>query len=227
MAARTLPKRIADWIGFLSAGRLGSAESKHLPVIVLGMVLGSGRRTTTTSVAVHRWGTFPRPRSKDNLPSRKQRMDCPRRLKRLSGHHQGWTQARLTLRGVEQLVTFKAFLATYRPAGGVIRVVIVRRTEQLFAEGPVARAACFCTDPEVSVDTILEAGTDRAAIEQDFHDVKELHGSGRQQVRNVWCNAACWNLLPRPAVRLRDSLTHAPVLPQWPTELASLCPAIS
>jgi hypothetical protein len=35
---------------------------------------------------------------------------------------------------------------------------------------------------------------DRSAIEQNFHDVKEVHAAGEQQVRNVWCNVACWNL---------------------------------
>ena len=43
-------------------------------------------------------------------------------------------------------------------------------------------------------ETIIEAVADRSAIEQNFHDVKEVHGSGQQQVRNVWCNVACWNL---------------------------------
>jgi hypothetical protein len=33
-----------------------------------------------------------------------------------------------------------------------------------------------------------------SAIEQNFHDVKEVHGAGQQQVRNVWCNVACWHL---------------------------------
>ena len=41
---------------------------------------------------------------------------------------------------------------------------------------------------------MLEAVDDRAAIEQNFHDMKEAHGSGQQQVRNVWCNVACWDL---------------------------------
>ncbi|MCA8996042.1 MAG: hypothetical protein KDA80_03635 [Planctomycetaceae bacterium] len=35
---------------------------------------------------------------------------------------------------------------------------------------------------------------DRSAIEQNFHDVKEVHDAGQQQVRNVWCNVACWLL---------------------------------
>ncbi len=35
---------------------------------------------------------------------------------------------------------------------------------------------------------------DRSAIEQNFHNMKEVHGAGEQQVRNVWCNVASWNL---------------------------------
>ena len=50
--------------------------------------------------------------------------------------------------------------------------------------------AFFCTDPNASVAEILEAVADRAAIEQNFHDVKEVHGAGQQQVRNYWANIA-------------------------------------
>ena len=65
---------------------------------------------------------------------------------------------------------------------------------QLFADSPADWAAFFCTDPEINVETMLEAVDDRAAIEQNFHDMKEAHGSGQQQVRNVWCNVALWDL---------------------------------
>ena len=41
---------------------------------------------------------------------------------------------------------------------------------------------------------ILEAFADRATIEQDFHDVKEVWGAGQQQVRNIWTNLAVYNL---------------------------------
>ena len=115
-------------------------------------------------------------------------------LSRRGGHRHGWTSTRMTLYGVEQTVTFKTFLATYRPAGGVIRVVIVKRSDLLFADNPSGWVAFFCTDTDVSATTIIEAVADRSAIEQTFHDVKEVHGSGEQQVRNVWCNVACWNL---------------------------------
>ncbi len=54
--------------------------------------------------------------------------------------------------------------------------------------------AFFCTDPSASVQEILEAFADRATIEQDFHDVKEVWGAGQQQVRNIWTNVAVYNL---------------------------------
>lgn len=41
---------------------------------------------------------------------------------------------------------------------------------------------------------ILETGAQRWAIEEHFHDVKELWGAGQQQVRNVWSNIGCWHL---------------------------------
>ena len=115
-------------------------------------------------------------------------------LSRRGGHPHGWTETRLTLYGVEHTVTFKTFLATYRSTGGVIRVVMVKRSEQLLADSPGGWVAFFCTDPGVSAETIIESVADRAAIEQNFHDVKEVHGSGQQQVRNLWASVACWNL---------------------------------
>ena len=68
------------------------------------------------------------------------------------------------------------------PAGGVIRVVLVKEEHGWFA--------FFCTDPKASVAEILEAFADRATIEQDFHDVKEVWRAGQQQVRNIWTNVA-------------------------------------
>jgi hypothetical protein len=40
----------------------------------------------------------------------------------------------------------------------------------------------------------LEAFADRATIDQDFHDVKEVWGTGQQQARNIWTNLAVSNL---------------------------------
>ena len=109
------------------------------------------------------------------------------RLDKRGAHPRGWTTEELTLYGELQSVTYKTFLATYPPAGGTIRVVIVKNADDGWK-------AFFSTDPDLSVTQILESVADRSAIEQNFHDVKEVHGAGQQQVRNVWCSVACWNL---------------------------------
>ncbi len=49
-------------------------------------------------------------------------------------------------------------------------------------------------NPDVSAETIIESVADRSAIEQNFHQLAEVHGAGEQQVRNVCCNVARWNL---------------------------------
>ena len=80
----------------------------------------------------------------------------------------------------------KTFVATHRTFGGAIRVVIVKEKT-----GP---QFFYCTDLNASVKEIVEAFADRAAIEQVFHDVKEVWGSGQQQVRNLWSNIGAWHL---------------------------------
>ncbi len=55
-------------------------------------------------------------------------------------------------------------------------------------------AAYLSTDPSTSPEKILEAVSDRWAIEKHFHDVTEIWGVGQQQVRNLWSNVGCWNL---------------------------------
>lgn len=112
-----------------------------------------------------------------------ERIDLARRAQ----HRQGWQTDEFTLYGRRAVKTYKTFLATYAPAGGTIRVVIVREEHGWFA--------WFCTDVTATVEQILEAVADRGAIEQVFHDVKEVHGAGQQQLRNVWANIGAWNLL--------------------------------
>jgi hypothetical protein len=107
-------------------------------------------------------------------------------LAKRAGHKQGWQTIACTVHGKVTTKTYKTFLATYAPVGGVIRVVLVKETHGSYA--------FFCTDPNASVKEIIEAFADRATIEQDFHDVKEVWGSGQQQVRNIWTNVAVYNL---------------------------------
>lgn len=107
-------------------------------------------------------------------------------LAKRAGHRRGWQTVECTLYGETVSKTYKTFLATYAPVGGVIRVVLVKEDHGWFA--------LFCTDADASVVEILEAFADRATIEQDFHDVKEVWGTGQQQVRNIWTNVAVYHL---------------------------------
>jgi len=109
-------------------------------------------------------------------------------LARRAGHRRGWQHGTFLLYGVETSIRYKSFLATYKPAGGLVRVVIVR-------EDGGAWRAYLCTDPDASVADILEAVADRSAIEQNFHDIKEVHGAGQQQLRNYWANVGAFNLV--------------------------------
>ena len=46
----------------------------------------------------------------------------------------------------------------------------------------------------MTVAAILEAMADRGAIEQLFHDVKEVWGAGQQQVRNVYASIGAFTV---------------------------------
>lgn len=108
-------------------------------------------------------------------------------LAKRAGHRRGWQRDTFTLYNKGVLVCYKTFLASYEPVGGLIRVVIVR-------EDDGAWRAYMCTDVNASVREILEAVADRSAIEQNFHDLKEVHGAGQQQLRNYWANVAAYHL---------------------------------
>jgi len=107
-------------------------------------------------------------------------------LAKRAGQQRGWKTIECTLYGETVTKTYKTFLATYPTVGGLIRVVLVKEAHGCYA--------FYCTDPEQSVVAILEAFADRATIEQDFHDLKEVWGAGQQQVRNIWANLAVYNL---------------------------------
>ena len=108
-------------------------------------------------------------------------------LAKRAGHRDGWQTGTFVLYGgAEVLKTYKTFLATWAPVGGLIRVVLVREED--------GWEAFFCTEATATVQQILEAFADRAAIEQDFHDLKEVHGAGEQQVRHYWANIAVYHL---------------------------------
>jgi hypothetical protein len=107
-------------------------------------------------------------------------------LAKRAGQKRGWQTGEFTMYGKKELKTYKTFLASYAVADGNIRVVLVKE-----AKGWVA---FFSTDPDATVAQILESYADRSAIEQDYHDIKEVHGAGQQQLRNYHANVAAFNL---------------------------------
>jgi hypothetical protein len=107
-------------------------------------------------------------------------------LAKRAGQRRGWTAEAFTLYGERMTKRYKTFLATWRPAGGVIRVVLV--------DEPTGWRAYFCTDPSASVTDILTAVADRFSLEITFRDCKEVVGAGQQQVRFIWANIGAFHV---------------------------------
>jgi hypothetical protein len=112
----------------------------------------------------------------------KERYDLAKR----AGQSRGWQQVECEQYGQRVVKTIKTFLATWRPAGGLIRVVLVKEEDGWLP--------FFCTDPTASAAEILAAMADRNAHEQTHKDIKEVWGAGQQQLRNVFSNVGAFNL---------------------------------
>jgi DDE superfamily endonuclease len=199
---------VADWLRMLGKPLWIVADGAYAKrpfvraVLRAGAVLVSRLRK---DAALWSLPAPPRPGQRGRQPKYgKQALSLAKR----AGHRHGWQQQTFVLYGKQITKTFKTFLATYPVVGGVIRVVLVRETN--------GWVAFFSTDPHATVASILEAVADRASIEQVFHDVKEVHGAGQQQVRHVFANVAVFNLnlwwhtlielwaWSQPAGKLRD-----------------------
>jgi hypothetical protein len=105
-------------------------------------------------------------------------------LAKRAGQKRGWRRVECVQYGERVTKEVKSFEATWRPAGGRIRVVLVREREGWLAY--------FCTDPAATAAEVLEAMADRGAVEQAFKDVKEVWGAGQQQVRNVYASVGAF-----------------------------------
>jgi hypothetical protein len=107
-------------------------------------------------------------------------------LAKRAGQRRGWQVVQAAQYGAVRAKRIKTFLATWRPAGGCIRVVLVRE-----AHGWLA---LFSTDPALTAEAILAAAADRFALEQDFHDLKEIEGLVQQQLRDIWANVGAFHV---------------------------------
>jgi hypothetical protein len=162
------------WIvcdGFYAKRPVLKAAAKHQVTIVSRLRKDAGLRDLPPALA----------------PGQKKPPGGPRKygLNRLSlitkaSDLEGWQTEQVFVYGEWVWKTSKTFLATWPPAGGVIRVVIVKEEHGWIP--------LFCTDPKASVAEIVQAAGDRFAIEQNYHDLKEVEGTGQQQVRNLWTN---------------------------------------
>ncbi len=107
-------------------------------------------------------------------------------LARRAGQRRGWTTGAFVLYGKRARKRYKTSLATWRPAGGAIRVVLV--------DEPDGWVAFFCTDRDATVAQILATAADRFALETTFRDCKEVVGAGQQQVRFIWANIGAFHV---------------------------------
>src|SRR3954463_10735090 len=113
--------------------------------------------------------TVPGPRAPHRRgPNRtygEQRIDLAKR----AGQKRGWATGTFDLYGKATEKRYKTFVATWRPAGGAIRVVLV--------DEPKGWVAFFCTDTTATVANILESVAARFSLEVAFRDVKEAVGA--------------------------------------------------
>jgi hypothetical protein len=107
-------------------------------------------------------------------------------LAELAATASGWQQVECMQYNELVTKTIKTFLATWRPAGGVIRVVLIKEEDGWIA--------FFATKAEATAVEILEAMPDRGSMEQMNKDVKDVWGADEQQVRNLNSNVGCFNL---------------------------------
>lgn len=162
---------VAD--GAYAAGQV-LKEAKQLGITVVSRL--------RKDCALH---TLPEPRVKGQKGRPRiygeKRIDLAKR----AGQKRGWTEGKFTLYGKEMTKKYKSFPATWEPAGGTIRVVLLCEEK--------GWVAFFCTDTSATVADILGCVADRFGIETAFREVKQQVGAGQQQVRKLAANVGAFH----------------------------------
>jgi hypothetical protein len=173
------------WLGMLGKplwvvtdGAYASAPFlKPMKTLAVTVVSRLRKDANLRSVPAARSGTRGRPRIYGE-----HRIDLAKR----GGQKRGWATGTFTLYGKATAKRYKSFTATWRPAGGAIRVVLV--------DEPNGWVAFFCTDPAATAADILEAVAARFSLEITFRDVKDTVGAGQQQVRRVRASVGAFHV---------------------------------
>jgi hypothetical protein len=173
------------WVGFLGRPVWVVVDGAYAkapflkPLIRLGVTVVSRLRKD----AALRTAPAPRPgrRGRPRVYG-EHRIDLAKR----AGQRRGWTTGTFRLYGKPTTKRYKTFVATWQPAGGAIRVVLV--------DEPTGWVAYFCTDPAASVADVLGLVADRFSLETAFRDCKEIVGAGQQQVRFIWANVGAFHV---------------------------------
>lgn len=174
------------WLGFLGKPLWVVADGAYAkaaflkPLIELGFVVVSRLRKDAALYTV----PGERPAGQRGRPRiyGQERISLAKR----AGQGRGWRTETFELYGKATPKRYKTFLATWRPVGGVIRVVLV--------DEPAGWVAFFSTNPQATVADVLGLVADRFSLETCFRDVKEVVGAGQQQVRFVWASVGSFHL---------------------------------
>jgi hypothetical protein len=150
------------------------------PAMEMGMTVVSRLRKDSALRTVP--GPRPKGRRGRSRIYGREKIDLAKR----AGQRRGWSSGVFDLYGEKAVKRYKTFLATWRPAGGVIRVVLV--------DEPAGWRAYFCTDASASVADILETIANRFSLEITFRDCKQVVGAGQQQVRFIWANIGAFHV---------------------------------
>src|SRR4029079_18795799 len=91
-----------------------------------------------------------------------QRIDLAKR----AGQRRGWMTGTFDLYGAQTAKRYKKFVATWRPAGGAIRVVLV--------DEPAGWRAYFCTDVSASVAGNLGMVGERLSLASHLREAQQV-----------------------------------------------------
>jgi hypothetical protein len=160
---------------FKAAAAAGRAH--HVPVVLVGRLRQDAALWSLPPV-------LPEGQKRSRGQPRKYGTERLHLAKR-AAHPRGWQEVECFQ--YQQVVNkkVKTFLATYKPAGGLIRVVIVKEKDGWLPY--------YCQEVTASVADILEAVAGRTSLEQTHADVKEVEGAGEQQLRYWRANVGAYN----------------------------------